>query len=246
MKKPFLIVSVVAALGMFQAAYAQSEQPALPPGFALAKPPAFSKWQIIFSYDDDKSAAGGGDASAAAAGTGKVPGAGVPSQSRQLTVTRTAAYWQAVLVTATGETRECWGDGETAYFKPSSEASMLVLVKHRDSDRFNVDSYSALISNYNQLDFPDLDWISPQTYLGVQKGMLIFQQGENGAMAWVAADTRYPISWKKGKETRIFQFLSPPTDVLTLPVEVAKISLELKRGHQIDNSAPPQRVLPPP
>jgi hypothetical protein len=44
----------------------------LPPGFALGKIPAFAKWQIVFSYDDDnKSSAAGAAASAGTTGIGK-------------------------------------------------------------------------------------------------------------------------------------------------------------------------------
>ena len=246
MKKTGLIFLAIFTLAAFQAADAQQEQVPLPAGFALGKAPAFSKWQIVFSYDDDKSAAAGAAAPAGTTGAGKgaVPGTPAPPpRPRQVTVTRTDPLWHAVLVDTNGGTKECWGDGEFMYLKPVSESQAVPLLK---GSRFGMNDSSRFVANA-QGDFPDFDWISPKTYIGSQKGMFIFrEEGENGAMAWIAANTGYPISWKKGKETRMFQILPPPTEQLTFPADVAKTSQISRRIHEYNNYAPPQRVLPPP
>jgi hypothetical protein len=242
MKKTWLVFLVISALAGVQAADAQQGQAVpLPPGFALAKMPAFSKWQIIFSYDDDKPATAGVAAPAATPGTGKE--AAPPPRPRQVTVTRTDPVWHAVLVNTSGGTKECWGDGDFMYLKPTSESEAVPLF---NNSQFSMSDSSRFVSNV-QGGFPDLEWVSQKTYVGSQKGVFIFQEGgDDGAKAWIAADTCYPISWKKGKETRMFQILAPPTEALVLPADIAKISQISKRIHDNNNYAPPVRILPPP
>jgi hypothetical protein len=129
------------------------------------------------------------------------------------------------------------------YLKPVAESQAVPLLK---SSRFGMGDSSRFVANA-QGNFPDFDWVSSKTYIGSQKGMFIFQEGgDNGATAWVAANTCYPVSWKKGKETRMFQILPPPTDTLTLPGDVAKVSQISRRIREERDYAPPQRTLPPP
>jgi hypothetical protein len=242
MKKTWLVFWMVSALAGFKAADAQEEQLTLPPDFALGKMPAFSKWQILFSYDDDKPAAGA--AAPAPKGVKAAP------RARQVTVTRTDPLWHAIVVNTDGTTQECWGEANFLYFRPASGGQPFEF--HSDS-RVNFGGSSNFITNYAQGDFPDLAWISPKTYIGGQKGIFVFQEsedkrnkGDKGAMAWVAADTRYPISWKKGNETRVFHILTPPTDQITFPPDIAKMAQQARIIENINNFTPPPPPPPPP
>ena len=236
MKVTWLILGVISTLAAFQTADAQQEQLTLPPNFSLGKMPAFSKWQIVFSYDNDKPA---GEAAVPAANGFKAT-----SLARQVTVTRTNSLWHAIVVDTDGTSQECWGEGDFVYYKPNSTSPPLGF--HNDK-RLGFGGSSRFATSYPQGDFPDLAWVSPKTYIGGQKGLFIFREGgDTGATAWIAADTWYPVSWKKGKETRVFHVLAPPTDPITFPSDIAKMADETRRINNINKIATPKPPPPPP
>jgi hypothetical protein len=244
MKMKCLTIGFLSALIMLRAG-AQEEQLSLPPDFALAKAPAFSQWKVTFSFTEDTAAATGGGASPAANAT---DGKNAPLHPKQLTVTRTAPIWHAVLVMTNGNIMECWGDGHWAYMVPTPTSAAIALSPHGSTGRYDMGGYSELICDYNQFDYPDLDWISPQTYVGSRKGVFIFREkNANGATATIAADARTPVTWTNGFETRVFRFLPPPADKLVFPEGIGKISADLKRLHDINSSSVPQTdLLSPP
>src|ERR1700722_14084883 len=168
MKKTWLIFWIVSALAGFQAADAQEEQITLPPDFALGKMPAFSKWQILFSYDEDKPAGG--------AVVPAVMGVKPALRARQVTVTRTDSLWHAIVVNTDGSTQECWGEGEFVYFRPDPRNQPL---EFHDDRRVDFGGSSRFAISYDQGDFPDLAWVSPKTYIGGQKGIFVFQESED-------------------------------------------------------------------
>ena len=244
MKKKWLI-SLIVTLAALQTVKAQEEQVALPPNFALAKMPAFSKWQIVFSYEDDKSVAAG-----STPGSVKDP----LIRPRQVTITRTNPFWQAVMVETNGETQECWGAGSLDFFKPTPESRPIELQYHGadrygNAPKFDIGGYTRFLCNYSLSDFPDLEWVSPRTYVGGQKGILIFRKGSGNetTTAVIAADTFYPVSWTKDKEIRTFRILSPPTDRITLPADAAKILEEVKHVEALGGYVPPRppNAVPP-
>jgi hypothetical protein len=243
MKMKCLMMGFLSALAMLRAG-AQEEQLSLPPDFALAKAPAFSQWEVTFSFKEETAAATGGGAPPAA----NVPaGKNAPIYPKQLTVTRTAPIWHAVLVMTNETTAECWGDGHWAYMVPTPTSSAIALSPHSSTGRYDMGGYSKLICDYDQIDYPDLEWISSQTYIRSGKGVFIFREkSENGATATIAADARTPVTWTNGIETRVFRFLPPPTDMLEFPEGIGKISAELKHLHDLNSETVPQRVLPPP
>jgi hypothetical protein len=79
--------------------------------------------------------------------------------------------------------------------------------------------YNPAFLDYSSSDFPDIDWVSPKTYLGTQSGTIywVFKQGDDGTMAWIDLTTRLPARWQRGNEIRVFKFLPPPTEPLQLP-----------------------------
>ena len=242
MKSPLTILVTLAAAVSLAAAEPPPvyEKTPLPTGPLINRAPDFSQWQIAFSYAKSaKSAAGAAGAAgapdAAAAPAGAEPTA-KPHIPKEVTVTRTKPRWHAELVYQDGKKMESWCDGLMRY-EVGPEPGMVMPIAE-----FNP-GYNPAFLEYSTADFPDVDWVSPATYLGTLKDTpyWVFQQGEGGAMVWIDSTTRFPVRWQRAFETRVFKFLAPPTELLTLPGNVAKISEDLRRIRQLSNQVPPHR-----
>jgi hypothetical protein len=89
--------------------------------------------------------------------------------------------------------------------------------------------------DYTKVDFPDMEWISPTTYQGVQvmggRPCLVFKTGE--MTAWIDLESRLPVQWQRGNETRTFKQLSPPTDILRMPPRIAADAAARKHAHEM-------------
>ncbi len=218
----FFLGAVTAALA---AAPALSyEKKPLPPGPVLNRAPDYSSWRMVYSFANPV----GTSSSSNPSGPAGVPDPHLP---KALTVTQTKPLWHAVLVDVGGEKQETWFDGATRFEQVSPSQIIPISNNHgKQTGKF--------LSGRE--DFPDVDWVSPNTYLGTEKdtGYWIFQETPDGAMVWIDSVTHYPVRWTKGNQIRTFEFLSPPTDPLTLPPAVARISQALKRLDALSRLAP--------
>lgn len=204
---------------------------ALPPGPILEKQPDFSAWRIVYSFGKAESKPG----SPASPGGGAQESAPSSHQPKTFTMTRTKPLWHAVLIDVSDVKNETWYDGATR-FNQGAAPSSFVPITNGDSGGQGLKDYFS-----NGEEFPDVEWVSPATYLGVEKstGYRVFQQSGGGAVLWVDSTTRHPVRWQKEGETRVFQFLPAPTDPLTLPPNVTKISRALKHLDEMSRAAPP-------
>src|SRR3984957_3656786 len=160
MKTKWLIVVFLCGLTIFRVA-AQEEQLSLPPDFAIAKTPAFSKWEVTFSFGEEKTTATGDSAPPS---VNVANGKNAPIHPKQLTVTHTNPLWHAALLMTDGNTMECWGDGQMAYLVLPTTPKPMALGKN-GFRRYDLGGFTKFICDYNQIDYPDVEWISPQTYI---------------------------------------------------------------------------------
>ena len=208
------------------------EKTPLPAGPLLSRAPAYAQWQIAFTYAGDKS----GNGNAAGTSTTSVVGKPDGSFPRLVAVTLTRPLWHAVQVAVDGTASECWDDGYMPYEIGQQKIPIVI----------NMSVPGTVLPHFLDHrggDFPDVGWVSAQTYLGIQKGTTYWvfqQQGDDGAMVWIDLNTRLPVRWQKGYETRDFKFLTPPSERLTLPPEIEKLSKEQAYIRLITSDKPPR------
>lgn len=222
MKKRNLIAAFLAVLAAvsptdqsLMAADPAVEQAPLPGGPLLNAGDDFSAWQITYSYASDKPSA-----------TGKPSPPPIPAPLRTLTLTRTKPFWHAEAIDISGGKMDQWCNG----------ALRLVVVGDRPPGLPpSGANFAAKFPNFSAISFPDMDWISPSTYVGMQllglNKCMVFSKGD--MKAWIDLETRFPVSWQLGStETRTFRQLPPPDGMLTLPPDVSKVFASL--NHDLD------------
>jgi hypothetical protein len=232
----------------------------LPPGPILPQLPDMCAWQILFSYSN-------GPTGTSNAGKPTPETEGLP---RMVTITQTKPLWHSIIVTMDGKRIECWGTPEVCYLISGAGEKPTVLRKNpvemvpvpsaklgpngrpvsmtmkSVGGDFEAGVDSKYLFNPAQGNFPDMEWLSPQTYVGLQQEAFIFrQQGTGGAEVRIRADTRFPVSWTKGNEVRTFQLLPTPQEALVFPPDVASVAAEFARVEALINAPPPLRTIPP-
>lgn len=207
------------------------EQTPLPPGPIIKQAPAYSQWQISFSYASRTPDQGSASSASAASDPANAPGSHLP---RLLTVTRTKPQWHTMLVDVSGVKKEAWFDGSMLFAVGQKDSSVVPINMSSPRGRDELMDYSP------GHDFPDVDWVSRNNYLGTQDGKTwVFKYGPEGPTVWVDSTTHYPFRWQKGLETRTIQFLDPPTEQLKLPANVADVAADLRRLNELSRVAPP-------
>jgi len=261
---PFFIALMLLGVGNIVAAADSGLVMApLPPGPIPAKPPDMAAWQILFSY-------GNGPAGAGNAGAAGKPAPGTEGLPKTVSITQTKPLWHTTIVTMDGKRIECWGTGgDVCYIIRGAGEKPTVLRKNpvewapAPTGQFDANGKQVMkmkpiggdfeaglagkyLFNPAHGGYPDMEWVSPQTYAGLQQGALVFrEQGSGGAEARIGAETRFPVSWQKGNEVRTFQMLPAPQEALVLPPDVAAVAAEFARVEAIINYAPPPRIIPP-
>lgn len=186
-----------------------------PSGPLLNRLGDFSAMQITYSYPRDQAKAGAGAASAPPA-LAPPPSYVATVQPRQMTLTRTKSSWHAVREDILGNKIEEWCNG----------TDIFCVATGLPDPKIDTNDPSSGFPNYMAIDFPDMEWVSPETYHGVQtiegRKCLVFTKDD--MTAWVDAQSRLPVQWQKAGETRTFKQLSPPTEMLVLPPEIAALA----------------------
>jgi hypothetical protein len=196
----------------------------LPNGPLLDAGANFSAWQIVYSYASDKPSAGGKPPQAPPK---PPPGTFSTLPPRTITVIRTERLWHSETIDTSGEKMDQWFDGLVRFFVENGIPPELPP---------SGSQFAARYPNFSAIGFPDMDWISPSTYLGTQtmnsRPCLLFSKGD--MKAWINLETRFPVRWQRGDaETRTFRQLPPPTEMLTLPPDVIKASGQIKHDVEL-------------
>ncbi len=177
--------------------------------------------QITYSYPDDQTKPAASAKSPPPPGPALFPNTPI----RQLTLTRAKTLWHALRVDIYGNSMGKWYDGREYFY----EAAGISGPQANDAatDQFNL----KVLPDFTRVDFPDMAWVSPQTYSGVEtvetRRCMVFKKDD--MTAWIDLESRFPVQWKRGGETRIFQQLPPPEGPLVLPPKIAAIAESLKR-----------------
>jgi hypothetical protein len=194
---------------------ASLDQTPLPAGRLINRAPDFAKWEITFSYPKDNKASG-----TTSTTPPPVPGAVNIGRPQSLIITQTRPLWHGVLIDEFKNKTDAWYDGAVPYITGPLQTKAVVM--YMNTPGLQMPKFL----NYRGNDFPDVDWVSAQTYLGTEKvtSYWVFQNGPTGPTLWINSTTRYPVRWQSGPETRTFRFLDPPDGLLELPPDIAQLS----------------------
>jgi hypothetical protein len=226
----FALVVGMACFLSFLGLALHADPPALPQGPLLSPNPDFSAWKIDYSYGSDNDA------------THKpVPPPPLPPGNfsirpiRSLTITWTKPLWHSVAIDTAGVRTEQWCDGTIRLFTENGSSPAF------STQTLGSSALAAKLFDFSSQKFPDMNWISPSTFAGTAsvngRSCIVFQQ--SGMQAWVDLQTRVPVQWKRGDETRVFQQLSSPGAPLTLPPDFGKIFAAIRHDYELLNRPVP-------
>lgn len=206
----------------FTSVNADPIQPApLPNGPLLKRTGKNSAWLITFHYEQDKRTNG----NAADYGPGPEPEI-LPSPPRRITVTRTHPRWLAVTECVKGEKLEQCFDGRHEYLSTPKNSRVDIVVDDPNAPK--------TLTDYSAVDFPDLEWVSAETFKGIQNvadtSCMVFVYGP--MTAWIDLHSRWPVLWKRNGELRSFRKLPPPEAMVPLPPQIQQVSEVMERGFQ--------------
>lgn len=206
----------------------------LPPGTLCSPIPVQTECHITFTYSSGGAAlnspSGGQDAKPIPiAQLGQMPPA-------DIIIRRTGSVWHGTLTDTVGRVTDCWSDGLTNFLippgshqpNPTSEDGMVLFSEFLHFEGMKV--------------LPGFDWVSPANYRGVQTiagaTCLVFRQGDT--TVWVNADSRLPVQWVQGLETRKIAFHSSFTTQVTLPPDIAAMAKGIALSKANSNRKPPR------
>jgi hypothetical protein len=209
---------------------AADSKPELPSGPLVNKVGKMDSWEIIYSYADEKKA----DDPATKDGEKPVPDPVddmlFAAKIKKATITVTFPFWHIEVMKDKGGTVDQWFDGNKQFLvspKRGSYARQQVFNSKEDT----VDGVLVTFGNY---EFPDMGWISPQNFVGVQdigkQKCYAFTSADN--QAWISVETRNPVAWRRGVETRLFHQLAPPSQMLAMPQGILKVKEAINKDTQ--------------
>lgn len=239
--KPLALFTLLMA-AVLQAAEPNLRQEPLPPGPLLQRIPDFSSWRVNFFYAQDKIKSADGKSPDYPARDDTFF---LPALPRTLVITRTKPRWLVVIKDVKGNSLEQSCDGERQYVSGAlGQGNDPVGAFMINKDPFSGDWGKFM--DFSLCDFPDLEWVSKQTYKGIQsdngRDFLVFES--NGMSAWIDLTTRYPVLWKKEGERRTFQQLAPPTKMVDLPAQAAALAEAIKKDLARLKRPGPPKMLP--
>ena len=219
-------------MSIVTASPACAQKPQVPAGPLLKKADAFSAWRIAFSYPEDKQQSKNSTNSYLSSGHDFM----LTAPPRKITFIRTNTFWRAVTVDVAGHSLEQWSDGVNEFVQGSDmKYPMLCPIDEMSGRR------TTLLVNFGAGDLPDMDWISAETFSGMQSidshPCMVFAKGD--IVAWVDNETRFPVRWQRGSEVRTFEQLQAPTAMIALPSQILRLSAALKRDREAIVRRPP-------
>lgn len=183
----------------------------LPDGPLFQRAPEFAQWTVSYTYLIPK------PESAAA------PPSAPPVRIQKLTVVKTnTTYWERRIFTD-GSTQESWRIGSMQVsLSANSKTPQIYEPSSFPSDVTGMSIASpSLYTDYSQTDFPGIEWITAQNYLGIahdsDHDLLVFQRNAPDASVYIDEQTRLPKRLETSEAVAIFVFEAPPQVPLSLP-----------------------------
>ena len=204
-----------------------------PSGPLLSNAPDFSQWTVTFTYPEEKET--GSELTPA-----KPKPAYFKTQIHAVTTTKTRNIVHEEFVDEQGQKSDLWHVGGTQYQKAPGSTIWQQHGANELTDRNELKIYSPVPPS----GFRDLDWITRENYVTTIKNgehaYLVFvpnpppgldlsnpdDRSEKiaslASVAYINATTRLPFQVTFHHVTRTYQFGTPPTDVQSLPDDLAQ------------------------
>ncbi len=211
---------------------ATAPRPALPSGPLLQAAPAFSRWEINFTYPEEP-------------GKKEKSPANPETLPRQIITTKTDKIIHEVTTYLSGKQTDKWYSDKLQYEKATGTNSWRVKTGSITNKSYDDGTYVP----YPATGFRDLDWIGPGAYIGTipagNRSCLVFSKFDASkislsdpntqkkvletqqTIAFIDAETRFPITMREGKVVRVYHFTEPPAGMQAFPVDLAG---EIKKG----------------
>ena len=239
---PALLCAVMFLRAQTPAGEASSAQgpvkPELPAGPLLRSAPDFARWEVSFTYAEEKKKDGGS--------TTKSRAPGANTRLLKTVTTKTGRVIHEEQTNAQDQVTDTWFNGPVQYVKSAAGPTWF------QSDNLTVGGALA-DGGYHPMPangFRTLDWINEGNYAGTvpygKSTCLIFVPGGYrqldlrgdaeqrqkrmeavNEIAYIDADTRLPIAVRSGAELQTYHFEQPPTAMQSLPADLAD---QIKKG----------------
>jgi hypothetical protein len=198
----------------------------------------YDAWEIKFSFAKDKASA------ETAPAAEPVESSDPYAKPSKLTITRTAPSWHVDVDGGRNISLEAWSDGYGTYIKNPRERALEV--KDTSSvEELETRAVMLLFTSLGMGKFEGFDWISKNNYLGIQtvKGRQCLVFKKDDMTAWIDAETRFPIYWNKGDQTREFIHLPPPNAPIGFPPDVLRRIQGLKQDRNANKKLPAMGMI---
>ena len=213
----------------------------LPDGPALKRAPDFSKWTVTYAYppaDKNKDTAG-------------------PMRLAKSTVTKSPNIYFEQKTYTDGTIRGSWriGDMQISFSTASNTLNIYQPSSFVSSASGELLADPAVYTDYSKTDFPGLEWVSAQNYVGVQKQSgdeyMVFQTNVSAGSftgvlpahspvtAYINLQTRLPTRLATQESTASYTFEPQPPTPLSLPPELQQLLEKRAKGIKNMTSASP-------
>ena len=205
----------VASVVLIAPLLAQNES--LESGFKLRQPEDFSSWQISYTYAKPVKPKDAKDSVS-------IPQPEFePWGIKNVKLILTKPLWYEEMRDTQGGKIEYWHDGQVTFYKTNGDPLPRLVADY---------SQQPVIGNKG---FRDLEWVGDKTFVGQQKlesrQYLVF--AKNDIKVWVDVNSHYPVRWQRGNETRDYQQLPAPKELLTMPTDIAQESEALQHDLEL-------------
>lgn len=213
MKKTFAlgVMMIGAAIAGAQSP-GEPERPPILSGPLLSRMPEVASWKIVTL--------------GVAAGGAKAPG-----DIKCSLVIKNGTTFHSEIVLENGMELEGWWVNGVQVLRRKGD-SVLVVARQTGEPYY---------MNYKDTDFPDIGWVAPDCYSGLQRvngrQCLVFKK--EGCIAWIDPETHLPVQVLENGIVKSYTFLQRPDAAIVVPPNVEKeISAVLALKARTDRHAP--------
>lgn len=190
----------------------------LPKSPSLSREPAQASWTINFSY------------LAPGKAVNPEPKPAAQSQVKSITVTKSNKTYREQSELASGIKEDKWiFDG--IQLRKMGDSGTIVPISTPDAEHPN-----ASFSDYSHHDFPELAWLSSETYQGVQsyQGKPVYAyksvSGDGRPLVAYLSEAQLPMYFSDGTTVRTYFSNPPPTEKLIAPPDFLRVLSAYKKG----------------
>ena len=218
-----IIVCLLAQASLAVAQSPESKLPPLPPGPILANP-EYAQWQTVVTSEPSSNTS--------AANTSKTVTSVIKTKNLRLEVIDNPTIGKVTK----------WCDGDLQIVSTAKEPGPTLYTSPDPDPAHN------FFQSYAKSPFPEIAWVSPKSYTGIQKfegrDCMVFEakspSESTSSIAFISIETHLPVCLKKASEVRRYQFSPNPTSMQDFPANIKSI-YQMYKQQQKTSTAEPAR-----